>query len=109
MKLSKETEKLPGKELLLKYSIPEENHIESLQGNHDIEIPLFVDMNAGIGGDIWPAANLFCNILTHSADYYTKFSHLLNGKTVLELGSGNGLISILLEKLFPLINSVTIS
>jgi 16S rRNA G1207 methylase RsmC len=105
---TKPNEKLPGKELLLKYPVPSNDGCIN-ESTEFIEIPLFVDMHAGIGGDIWPAANLFCNMLTRSHDFYQKFDKIFAGKTILELGSGNGLISILLEKLFPSINSIAVS
>lgn len=70
-------------------------------------IPLNVDMNVGIGGDTWPAAELFCKyILDHSQR--TFFERLFAHRDILELGSGHGLCGIALEKSFcP--NSISIT
>ena len=98
--------KLPGKEIILEFPVPIQNSSEEFK---NLKIPLFVDMNAGIGGDIWPAATLFGNILTHSNEVYNIFSKLCREKRLIELGSGNGLVSILMEKLFPNIQSIAVS
>lgn len=87
--------KLPRKLLKLQFPNPNETTVSP------IDISLYVDMNVGIGGDIWPAAQLFCNLLTYSKEYFQHWQQIFNDKRVLELGSGNGLISILLEKLYP--------
>ena len=60
---------------------------------------LFLDMGVGIGGDKWPAAENFCSLIT-SKEYITFFRSLISGRRVLELGSGNGLVGILIDKLF---------
>jgi 2-polyprenyl-3-methyl-5-hydroxy-6-metoxy-1,4-benzoquinol methylase len=108
-------DKLPGKLLNLQYqyylsseSREIENFEEGVQKNDhsssslQLSIPLYVDMKAGIGGDIWPSTSLFCHLLTQSYEYNQKFRLLFSQKQkILELGSGNGLISILIEKIFP--------
>ncbi len=65
----------------------------------NITVPLFVDMGVGIGGDTWPAAELFCDFVS-SNKYYSHFQNLFTDKSILELGSGNGMVSIMLEKCF---------
>lgn len=64
-----------------------------------ITMKLFLDMGVGIGGDKWPAAENFCSLIT-SKEYITFFRSLISGRRVLELGSGNGLVGILIDKLF---------
>lgn len=56
-----------------------------------IEVDLIADMGVGIGGDRWPAANLFCDFVTSEkwSDYFTNF---FRDKHVIELGSGTGII-----------------
>lgn len=66
-------------------------------GSESIE--LYVDMGVGIGGDKWPAADLFCQIITDSL-WRPYFEKLFNGKSIVELGAGTGLNSILIDKLF---------
>lgn len=56
-------------------------------------------MGVGIGGDKWPAAELFCELVT-DPQWKTYFEGLFEGKTVIELGAGTGFVGILLEKLF---------
>lgn len=65
-----------------------------------IKLDLYVDMSVGIGGDKWPAAEQFCSLISSNI-WHSFFSNLLDGKSILELGSGNGLIGILVEKLHP--------
>lgn len=60
---------------------------------------MFLDMGVGIGGDKWPAADTFCNMIT-CPEMSKFFGSLLNGKRVLELGSGNGVVGILINKAF---------
>ena len=62
-------------------------------------IELFVDMNIGIGGDKWPAAELFGQLVTDER-WKPYFSKLFCGKSVVELGAGTGLNSILLDRMF---------
>jgi SAM-dependent methyltransferase len=72
-------------------------------GGYDNEkgkVILNLDMGVGIGGDKWPAADLFC-FLAASTKLESFFNQLFDGKRVLDLGSGTGLTSILLYKLFP--------
>lgn len=66
---------------------------------NDIEIALKLDMGIGIGGDKWPAAELFCNVVT-DPKYFGEFSQLINSKRTIELGSGTGLGGIIIDKLF---------
>jgi methylase of polypeptide subunit release factors len=56
-------------------------------------------MAVGIGGDKWPAAELFCKLAT-SERWQSFFSSLIDGKRCIELGSGTGLIGILMCKAF---------
>jgi len=79
----------PGKTLSLTYGT----------NCNTITIQLYVDMSIGIGGDKWPAAEGFCNLLSNSLQK-VFFESLINGKKCLELGSGNGLVGIVIEKLF---------
>lgn len=60
---------------------------------------MFLDMGVGIGGDKWPAAENFCTLIT-SKEWFPFFNGLIADKRVIELGSGNGLVGILLDKLF---------
>ena len=66
---------------------------------NDIEVTLKLDMQIGIGGDKWPAAELFCNIAT-SNKFIPSFESLFNGKRIMELGSGTGLCGIVIDKLY---------
>lgn len=66
---------------------------------------LYVDMSVGIGGDRWPAADLFNQLLTH-ARWRPLFSKLFENKTVLELGAGTGVNSILIDRLFSPISVI---
>ena len=65
----------------------------------DCVIKLFLDMKVGIGGDKWPAAELFCSFVT-SASWKTFFASLVHGRDCCELGSGNGIAGILISKCF---------
>ena len=53
------------------------------------EVSLFVDMGVGIGGDKWPACDLFCKIIT-TDEWKPFFSKLFQNKRCIELGSGTG-------------------
>mmetsp|Transcript_8680 Transcript_8680/g.8800 ORF Transcript_8680/g.8800 Transcript_8680/m.8800 type:complete len:133 (-) Transcript_8680:121-519(-) len=63
------------------------------------KLMILSDNSVGIGGDKWPAAELFCDFLSNSVwrDY---FSSLLANKRCIELGAGNGLVGIFVDKLF---------
>ena len=67
-----------------------------------VNFNLYVDMRVGIGGDKWPAAELFCNFVSNPKTIEMLFQRQFNGKKVLELGSGNGMVAIVMEKLFNL-------
>ena len=68
--------------------------------NNETRLSLKVDLGGvGIGGDLWPAATLFSNVLTSQA-YSSFFTTLFADKEVLELGSGTGLCGILIDKVF---------
>jgi hypothetical protein len=56
----------------------------------EIQMVLLVDMAVGIGGDKWPAADLFCQLCT-SSQWKVYFSDLFKNQRCLELGSGTGL------------------
>ena len=60
---------------------------------------LFMDMGVGIGGDKWPAAEQFCELIMESS-YHSFFRDLFEGKRVIELGSGNGMVGLLINRLF---------
>lgn len=64
-------------------------------------------MQLGIGGDTWPAAELFCHLLL-SPSWHSFFQKLFHQKTVIELGSGHGLAGILVDKVFN-VQSVVIT
>jgi hypothetical protein len=66
--------KIAGKEISLSY--------------HNCTLSLYVDPHVGIGGDKWPAAELFCLFVT-SSRWRLAFSLIFAGKSCLELGSGN--------------------
>ena len=61
---------------------------------------LWCDMGVGIGGDRWPAADLFCDMILLDDQYRPFFQSLFASKTVLELGAGNGMVGILVGKSF---------
>ena len=63
-----------------------------------VRINLLVDMGVGIGGDKWPAADMFCRTLCNNVCF---FESLFSGKSCIELGAGTGMVSILIEKLYP--------
>lgn len=67
-----------------------------------VNFNLYVDMRIGIGGDKWPAAELFCNFVSNPETIEMLFRQHFNGKKILELGSGNGMVAIVMEKLFNL-------
>ena len=99
---------LPGKEISFTFSYPvvpvtlnSSSSPTSADNNeyNTIKIDLFVDMGVGIGGDTWPAAELFCDYIS-SHKFYAHFSSMFHNKSILELGSGNGLVSIMIEKCF---------
>ena len=76
---------IPGKEVIVNY------------GDHPLR--LFLDMGVGIGGDKWPAADMFCSMITLPR-WKDFFGHIFQEKRVLELGSGNGVAGILIDKAF---------
>ena len=62
-------------------------------------LEIWCDMGVGIGGDRWPAAELFCDFVLDDA--YNAFFHtLFLNRRVIELGAGNGMAGILIGKLF---------
>ncbi len=56
---------------------------------NEIKIDLLLDMGVGIGGDKWPAADLFCQLVT-SEVWRPWFQQIFQGKKCIELGSGTG-------------------
>ena len=67
---------------------------------HNVDVVLKLDMGVGIGGDKWPAAELFCTVVSDKKHLGT-FSSVFDGKRVIELGSGTGLGGgIVVDKLF---------
>jgi hypothetical protein len=63
------------------------------------EIELHVNMSIGIGGDKWPAAELFCSLIS-SPSWKEYFRSLFYGKKIIELGAGTGLVAILVDRIF---------
>jgi hypothetical protein len=66
---------------------------------YGLEVKLKLDIGVGIGGDKWPAAELFCDIIAQER-YSDVFHKLFDGKRIIELGSGTGLCGIAIDKLF---------
>eukprot|EP01031_Cornospumella_fuschlensis_P026366 gene26366-31853_t len=94
--------KLPGKEVEQRFKLPKLCNKYNGSGDDsekDVVVKIFVDMDVGIGGDIWPAANIFCSWMM-LPQYTNFFASIFNERRILELGSGNSLVSILVEKAF---------
>lgn len=94
------------RDVTFKYELPS-NDSDVQGGEQALEITLSVDMQLGIGGDTWPAAELFCHLLL-SPSWHSFFQKLFRHKTVIELGSGHGLAGILVDKVFD-VQSVVIT
>lgn len=62
-------------------------------------VKLFLDMSVGIGGDKWPAAELFCSFIC-STKWKEFFAQIIHNSDCCELGSGNGIAGILCSKIF---------
>jgi len=62
-------------------------------------LKLYVDMKVGLGGDKWPAADLFIAFINDKR-WKDFFSELFHDKTIHELGSGTGLGGIFIDKNF---------
>ena len=71
---------------------------EDQRRTNQIRVNLLVDMGVGIGGDKWPAADMFCRTL---CDHMSFFESLFEGKSCIELGAGTGMVSMVIEKLYP--------
>ncbi|KAF9452143.1 hypothetical protein P691DRAFT_722431 [Macrolepiota fuliginosa MF-IS2] len=71
-----------------------------LQGGKEpqVSIRLIVDAAPGCGGIAWPAGQILSSYLTQT--YQTTTS--LSNKTIIELGSGTGLVGLIAGKLDPL-------
>jgi 2-polyprenyl-3-methyl-5-hydroxy-6-metoxy-1,4-benzoquinol methylase len=85
MSATDRTATIPGKEVDITYG--------------EYNLRMFLDMGVGIGGDKWPAAEKFCTTITQER-WKAFFQALLDGKRILELGSGNGFTGILVDKAF---------
>jgi methylase of polypeptide subunit release factors len=72
----------------------ERNGVESF-----LNLDLEVDMTVGIGGDTWPAAELFCALIL-SKEWKPFFHSLFDQKEIIELGSGHGMVSIVIDQVF---------
>lgn len=73
---------------------------------HEYPIYLKMDMTSGCGGKIWPAAEVLGAYIASMPSRYAPDApdlalaqHPWHGKTVVELGSGTGLIGFLVAKL----------
>ncbi|KAJ4472180.1 putative methyltransferase-domain-containing protein [Lentinula aciculospora] len=62
-------------------------------GQEPISINLRVDASPGCGGIVWPAGQILSNYLIR------KGSKFLQGKRIVELGSGTGLVGLIAAKL----------
>jgi len=73
----------------------------ALAPHRELELMFDVDLaGVGIGGDLWPAATMFSNLL--SAPCYRDFFSAMFGPstTAVELGSGTGMCGCLIDKLY---------
>lgn len=73
-----------------------------------VALTLNLDMGVGIGGDKWPAADLFCTLVTDPR-WESFFATLFRGKSVIDLGSGTGLTSIVVHKQFPDVTDICVT
>ncbi|KAJ3936938.1 MAG: putative methyltransferase-domain-containing protein [Lentinula lateritia] len=85
---------LPGQH----YSMTEKTLRLEFSGNDEkakamISISIRVDASPGCGGIVWPAGQILSNYLIN------KGSNFLQGKCVVELGSGTGLVGLIAAKL----------
>lgn len=75
-------------------------HFEGPPGEVPIDLKFNVDLaGIGIGGDLWPAATLFSNLMA-SRQFRPFFQSLLDRKSILELGAGVGLCGVLADRLY---------
>lgn len=61
-----------------------------------VDVSLLLDVTNGCGGKIWPAAQVLGAYLTGRRD---KLAAEWKGKTVVELGSGTGLVGFVVAKM----------
>lgn len=61
-----------------------------------LEVSLLLDVTTGCGGNIWPAARVLGAYLACKRD---ELARRWQGKTVVELGSGTGLVGFVLAKM----------
>ncbi|CAO1616917.1 unnamed protein product [Sympodiomycopsis kandeliae] len=61
-----------------------------------IDVSLLLDVTNGCGGKIWPAAQVLGSYILGKKE---QLSSSWNGKTIIELGSGTGLIGFLVAKM----------
>lgn len=73
-----------------------------------VVIQLEVDMNVGIGGETWPAADQFCSLIS-TEKHFDFFSNLFRNKRIIEFGSGTGIVSILICQLYQSVLQVVAS
>lgn len=72
---------------------------ESKLQYNEYSLHVCLDMQVGLGGDKWPAADLFCFLIT-SPLWIPMFNPIFDNKTVIDLGSGTGITGILLDKVY---------
>lgn len=80
-----------GKEIIITYDGSSSSSSSSLK--------LYVDMKVGLGGDKWPAADLFIAFINDKR-WKGFFTDLFHNKTIMELGSGTGLGGMIIDKEF---------
>ena len=78
-----------GLTLMTNRGVDRDIHSSTLVLDDLLDIQLFVDISAGLGGDKWPAATGMCKLISANAAFFGA-SLFSKGMTVLELGAGTG-------------------